>query len=133
MALSETTAAPSGPGPTPRPPGSGALFVTSTVLAVIRVRTSVAVANWPGSLTEVAVFCTWYGPPVAEGGSAARRTIVIDAPGRTGPESATKLPFESVSGVTPSAWNSEYDVPGGKVPAPIAMSNTSVALPTFVR
>ena len=42
------------------------------------------------------------------------------------------LPFESVSGVTPSLWKSVNVVPAGNVPAPTVMSNTSVPLPVLV-
>src|SRR5262245_39279348 len=93
---------------------------------------SVAVANWLPSRRDVAVFCTWYGPPVADVGRVTRSTIVRDAPAASGPESGTKLPSESVSGVTPSDWNSAYDVPGGNVLAPTVMSNTSDELPVLV-
>src|SRR5262245_10762211 len=93
---------------------------------------SVASANWLPSRRDVARFCTWYGPPVADVGRVTRNTIVRDAPAASGPESGTKLPSESVSGVTPSAWNSEYDVPGGNVLAPTVMANTSLELPGLV-
>src|SRR5262249_28394865 len=126
------TNATSGPAPAPGAPGRGELFVTSIEFALIVVRTSVAVAWLAGFVADVAVFCTWYGPPVAEAGSVTFKMTWYTAPGASGPTSGVRLPFESVSGVTPSLWNSCTIEPAGNVLPPVLMSNTSFPVPVFV-
>src|SRR6185369_1295269 len=58
ITVCRSTNATSGPGPVPGAPGSGALLVTSTELAVITVSWSVAVAVLAGLVADTAVFCT---------------------------------------------------------------------------
>ena len=68
------TAEASGPAPAPSVPAAS--LVRSTVLAVIAVSVSVAVAEIAGSDAAVAVLPIENGPPVAPVGSVARRTTV---------------------------------------------------------
>ena len=76
-ALFVTMAATSGPAPAPNPPGNAALFVTSTVVAVIVVRRSVTVSFTAGLLTDVAVTVTLYGPPATAPGGRTAFTMTV--------------------------------------------------------
>ena len=63
--------------PAPVPPGKAALFVMSTVVAVMVVKRSVTGSFTAGSFTDVAVTVTLYGPPAtAPGGNTAFTTTV---------------------------------------------------------